>query len=78
MLQGELSLKVTVFEKLLTLNVREEFEWYLRYQSWYRDVENLGALFQIGAKPEKIYFFPARPDCFIVNLTHFFLAPTAW
>ena len=55
--RGKLSLKVTVFEKLLTLNVRVEFESYLRYQSWYRDVENLGALFQIGAKPGKIYFF---------------------
>ena len=37
----ELIMKATVFAELLTLNMREEFKWFLRYQPWYRDVENL-------------------------------------
>ena len=47
---GELSIKATLFGKLLTLYVREDFKWYLRNQPWYRDVENLETVLQICAQ----------------------------
>ena len=55
----------TAFAKLLTLNVSEEFKWFLRNHCWYRDVENLEILFQICALPgdiqkkKKLYLYKA-------------------
>ena len=40
-------MKAMVFMKLLTLNVSEEYKWFLRNQPWYRVGEYLETLLQI-------------------------------
>ena len=64
----ELIMKATVFAKLLTLNMREEFKWFLRYQPWYRDVENLKRL----SNPRLTGRYSEEKNCNLCKTQSFF------
>ena len=63
-------MKARVFSKLLTLNVREEFKWFLRNQPWYRDVENLKRLSNlrlIGRYSEEKKWYLYKTESFFIT-----------